>query len=447
VALERAIVLDTGGGRRSVSRDDRDELVRLAADWGQAMVFEEIAKRQSERDRDDPGHLGDVVVDVPAASDGMVLTYTPARFDMMRYLAVSRARTTDEDPSDVGTLRALVRYLNGDDEPPADLLELSEAYKADTGHHLFDIFSALYAGYQMASHEVTGARRAEFDRQVRNLPGNWSFDVRAALPGLTFTHGVCRLEDLVPHNLRWQPARLIERPFVVDGDVVYLIRDLLFESLCRHWMYVVSGEWPIPYWNRQETLPTFHRALQSRRSRRGLDAYEPLLQRRLDEIGVPFAQVASGVRLGAARSTREIDAVVVLPESRVIWVLEAKDEFKDGTMLGVRAEIDGYFKTKGHVELLARSVAEVEADPRAVALHVMHQARQRWAGHEDPRLSGRVAELRAQIRSMDGHWTVKGAVVARDTSPVEFIAEMPFPVANADSVGALLTSAKGAVAS
>jgi hypothetical protein len=315
-------------------------------------------------------------------------------------------------------------------------MALSEAYRQDTGHGLIDLFAALKVGvYWSLDHEVTCVELDHFTNQLHSVTSA-SINPRAAFQDLVLAPGAADLDALQPHALRHQPTRLVKHPFIVSGNMVVLVRDLLFLSLQRHWAQLMAGEWPLSPRVRRQDLPEFHAALLARRQARGIHSFERLVGDRLDAAFLPNESLGNGARFGAARTSREVDFVAVDLPRRIMWVLEAKDMFDDGTLLSARADIDEFYKPRGFVSKLQRSVDEVAVDPTAVAHHVLSRTRARWRsrGSEHQALTDAVA-------IGTGAWTVRGAFVVRDHSAIEHVTDGPFPVATASSLVDLLLDA------
>ncbi|WP_166133931.1 hypothetical protein [Nocardioides ochotonae] len=410
-ALERAVTLDRFG-TKTLSVRKRDLLIEQFSTIAHLQLLEEIARREDERPRTDPGWLGAL----EAATNNRVvhIDYVPGAFDLVKHLTHAQVFRRDYDEGDLeiyASIADAIKDGGATGDPTFDAL--SEAMKVATGFSLIELISVFgELRNAVGDVEVGRCRYVDLRDHIHRVASNYGANFVDPFDYLMFQSDSVALTDLKPGALRWQPVRLTTHPIVRSGDWVFVIRDLMFQAVIHYVTSLLIADWPATSKHRKETIPAFEEALRAAKAQRG-KRFEEQIAARLDSAGVPNASINHKARCGQTTMRREIDHLAVDVHRKILWILEDKDLVHEGTLLSIRSTLDEFLQPKGYLSKLLMSVEDVAVDPHAVADHVL-------------RLSGHA--------SVAGPWDVRAAFVIRDLGPMAHVVGLPVDVVSARGV-------------
>ncbi|MDG4838450.1 hypothetical protein O7631_18185 [Micromonospora sp. WMMD967] len=367
-----------GGRRRVPTRRDCEALAVLAHElWRWRTVADRVAVRLvtvASARLTKQGTFGVEVRDRPP--------FRASRFDD----AYVR-RMADRDPirgaTDRAVLQALAESLKKGGELPDDLADIDSALKADRGYGLIDLFAAqefLIEASGADDDSVTGHRfasREGLDRAVRVnaeqlLPHASPDGVVEACRHMIWTQELLQDSPLQMFEYRESTARLYSRPILELADrSLFVPRNAPGLARVVLLQRVLEGTWPEQLSSQD---PTLRRALTRRRDQvRPVAGFEAELKSVLATTGLPYVAGVNPSRPGHPSEVlgvpvrAEIDAVVVAPHVRTVWVLEAKDLAVPFSARRIRSELDKYRRPGGHVDKLRAKVEDVATNPTVVA--------------------------------------------------------------------------------
>ncbi|MFI7336072.1 hypothetical protein [Micromonospora aurantiaca (nom. illeg.)] len=325
-------------------------------------------------------------------------------------------RMADADPTrgaaDYAFLHALAQSLKNGAELPDDLGDIDTALKADRGYGLRDLFAAQEFLIEVSGADddsTTGYRfssRERLDSVVRAnseqlLPHANPDGVVEACRHMIWTQELLQASPVQMFKYRESPGRLYSRPIVELADrSLFVPRNAPGLARVVLLQRVLEGTWPEHLSSQDLTL---QRALKLRRERvRPVAGFEAELESILATTGLPYKAGIDPSRPGRPSEVlgvpirAEIDAVVVAPHARIIWVLEAKDLAVPFSARRIRSEVEKYRRPDGHVAKLLSKVEDVATNPIVVA---------------------------ARLGMPDGAqtFTVRGLFVTRELSPAAYL--------------------------
>ncbi|WP_433824649.1 hypothetical protein ACQP2E_21135 [Actinoplanes sp. CA-015351] len=309
-------------------------------------------------------------------------------FRISRFEKAYFHRMANRDPArgsvDVTLAAALVNVLREGADIPEEFDDIDAAMRRDRGHGIVDLLAAFQVMIRVSEFgekDTVGYRfkdASALDQAVRD-------NVRALVPHadpdsavaagrkLVWSQDLLQRNDIDLFQYRSAEARLYSRPVLQFADETLMAPRGAQRMALLVWVSrLIEGTWP-------ERLPpddvNLKRSLDARRERiRPIVGFERELAAILDATGLPYA-----VNIGTSQPDRpaaaigvsvstEIDAIVVVPHTRTIWVIEAKDSAAPFSARQIRGNLQKYFwAKKPYVRQLQLKVLDVAADPEIVA--------------------------------------------------------------------------------
>ena len=416
-ALERAVVVGQFGSKEP-SEADICMLVRTSATHMEVDVLRELTGL-----RTDSGMPGMGRVSARKSGSALVVTYEPQQFDFLGYQQMRDGRTLDTDPADTALIEAMKTGV------PDELAGLSAGMIEDLGFGVGDLFDTLVSAIQFNLEKDAQFLALEV-APFRSYCATQSAGRLAAFEYLTFSAEYLDINDLRPSATRHQKRRIVTHPFIVHEDLLVLDRDILFEALNRWLRYLLNGDWPAPA-RAREDWPTLGAAITARRNARGIRSFEKFVEAELDRIGLPWGSTSGANRkIGRARITGEIDALVVDAKRGVLWVIEAKDITSDQNLRSLQTEL--LKMTTKYLPQVSRAVVDVESDPAAVAAHAVRGWARRGTINTD-----RLISTQKDVDSVTD-WEVRPLIVVRDRSAAEYLIGRTWAIAPVSRLRATL---------
>ena len=348
--------------------------------------------------------------------------FRTSRFERM-YLArmASRPRT---DNDDVAVAKQLADAVLTGASVPDELAGIDAGLREARGHGLSELVVALatlglmaggldetVAGVQILNAdflpEFVGFARQKFPEHDPDV-------VATAIPYLTWTQDLLQRAQISFADYHNVPARLLSRPAIERPDQAFFVA----RTVPNFAMYilvirVLEGTWVEDLTPEDAPLA---RALSARRSKiRPINGFEHDLAEVLRVTGLRHmtgVQQAPGGTSGIGVTLRhEIDAVVALPASSELWVIEAKDLAFPYSARRIRSELDKYLRRGGHLAKLAEKVEDVNINPEKVA---------------------------ASIGAPAGDYRVRGVFVTRELSPAACLDGVGYPFVVLDDLATWL---------
>jgi hypothetical protein len=240
-------------------------------------------------------------------------------------------------------------------------------------------------------------------------------EIRAAVGWLELTHAILGDDPLEHWEQDRRDARVLVRPLVRYSDGLIAVLPWAIQSTLRVFTrHLSDGRLP---WPRRIVPPAVQAAVDAYRQRRNEDLEDDVYGQ-VVELGYKSRKRVKKARvLGLVTLRSEIDVIVANEVTGHIWVLEVKDPHEPFSQHQIRNGIDEFVGTPsrtGYVAKLATKVADVTADPDAVASAL---------GCGTPATP----------------WVVKGAMVTRRPVPAAF-AGTGVPFVTPETLPTLLAS-------
>ena len=417
-ALERVAVQDSFGTKPLKPKQRRDLIVDF---WTivEVMMFSELARQQAFVTSAQPVSLGAVTAEYVNGS----LIFQIQEGGWNPYVdpaSPDRFYDSDENEAEIYAQLAAAIRDEGDPAAPEAMEAISQALRSDMGFDLVDITRAWKLAKFQSSHGavMTIPLEAWNNYLLDAQNGSGYSSLVAAASFLSFDARRIQVQDLDPRLLRHQRERLTTSPILISGEWVILVDALLDQAfkMFIHELYV--GDWP---YSNLEELPQVKHALELRKKERGA-MFEAQVAQVISDAGYAHATAKQNAQFGRAVMRREVDHVVIDPDKAVIWVLEDKDIFIQGTLRHLAEKWIPAFvtKEKSYSSLLQKSIEDIEVDPAAVVEHVMPHP-----------------------TDVPIDWAVRGVFVVRDGGPKQGAPGLPFPIVRANSLAEFLRHGGG----
>ncbi|MGW4371912.1 hypothetical protein ACWEKT_40495 [Nocardia takedensis] len=279
--------------------------------------------------------------------------------------------------------RIMTGRTHGDDVlAPSDNLidpQLDKALLSGYGTSGSDILTALYA---LAAWPLAPSDPDAISVDIETLRGylrevtQFGTDatgtdrVATVTTFLTTTTSGLQQVPFRPWQARSRQRRLLVQPIAsLDSDTVVVAPHYCLTSLSVFRRYFTQGQLP---WSQPTPPPPVGKTLDSIRDSRNL-AFERAVVERLREAGwsvIERVKPSDPQRLNVPALETEIDAVAGHPDSRTIWLLEAKDPAETFVAADTRRMLDTFYvdgKKKSYATQLGRKYNDLRNHADGVA--------------------------------------------------------------------------------